>query len=130
MNTITVYRVAHKDDVERGPWWGYASNIPKEVVALQVELNDSINLRTHPDPYSDNIRGCDFDLFAAPSIEKLKGWFGNGDIPGLLLDADYTVYEIIVNEDWCKIGRSGTQCAFPPDQIIDAKDIGILALVD
>lgn len=130
MNTITVYRVAHKDDVTRGPWWGFVDiDWHGPSGKLQIALDDYVNVDSHPSPEDDGIMVIN-GIFAALSMISLKSWFGNGNIPDCLLDADFTVYKIIVEEKSCIMGHSGSQCMFNPNSMIDIKDIGILALVD
>ena len=138
MDTLTVYRVRHKD-IEAGPW--HAARLleidgyhPVKTAYHRVDdyfFKNPMYADSHPNVFFDVFCIWTADLVCGTlSLDGLRDWFSQSDdILNALLDGNFTVYQYTVPEFKMYEGQSGKQVAFNPANAIEVKDLTILALL-
>ena len=143
MKTITVYRVEHSV-LRSGPWntsvhRDYGKLLSDDQKASERAARWALNdffydneeyRQSHPNVRED-IKGWSADyVCAAPSLELLRDWFCDPECQGLLLDADFTVKEYVVESAAVLHSYSGRQVGFLDSGVVECRDLTLLALID
>lgn len=135
METVTLYRVAHKI-LGIGPWCigvqGYTKDLSYDAQVRMEQMyfqRPVFNLRQHV-IIREDVKGFTDDFkCAAESIEQLKFWFNDELFVESLFDADFMLYEITIDKKYVKYGASGKQVAYDARQVIETKELDLLPLV-
>ena len=139
MRTISVFRLEHPV-TGYGPWQSIRyDKFPKDcklynmiIKAANVLSEQWEKYPSHRAPWDDGLAMFDSSqLFGCTTLSTLQTWFNVSDqYIDALFDAGFTVVEYILPKKASSFDLSDSrrQAIFDPDEAIEKKDLGFLAL--